>query len=98
MISSPGVTAQMTLMVCLVALTALVGEGHAAPAVTRLTPPSELFTSGREEPLIARFLPGQRFDVQATLRPDAGQRSAPRRASNASPNTCTSPRARRWAW
>jgi len=46
----------------------------AAPTVTRLTPPSELFASGRPEPLIARFLPGQRFDLQATIRPDAGQR------------------------
>jgi alkaline phosphatase len=43
----------------------------AAPVVSRLTPPSELFTSNRPEPVIARFLPGQRFDLQATLRPDA---------------------------
>lgn len=46
----------------------------AAPAVTRLTPPSELFSSGRADPVIARFLPGQRFDLQATLKPDAGQK------------------------
>jgi alkaline phosphatase len=38
--------------------------------VTRLTPPSELFASGQPAPVIARFLPGQRFDLQATLRPD----------------------------
>jgi alkaline phosphatase len=43
---------------------------HAAPTVTRLTPPSELFSSGNAAPMIARFLPGQRFDLQATLRPD----------------------------
>jgi alkaline phosphatase len=43
---------------------------HAAPTVSRLTPPSELFSSGRSAPVIARFLPGQRFDLQATLRPD----------------------------
>jgi alkaline phosphatase len=43
---------------------------QAAPAVSRLTPPSELFSSGRAAPVIARFLPGQRFDLQATLRPD----------------------------
>jgi alkaline phosphatase len=43
---------------------------HAAPAVSRLTPPSELFSNGRAAPVIARFLPGQRFDLQATLRPD----------------------------
>ena len=47
---------------------------HAAPAVTRLTPPSELFASGRPDPVIARFLPGQRFDLQATVRPDTGRR------------------------
>ncbi|MEY8876863.1 MAG: alkaline phosphatase [Leptothrix sp. (in: b-proteobacteria)] len=42
----------------------------AAPTVSRLTPPSELFASGNPAPVIARFLPGQRFDLQATLRPD----------------------------
>ncbi len=42
----------------------------AAPSASRLTPPSELFTSGAPAPVIARFLPGQRFDLQATLRPD----------------------------
>ncbi len=52
----------------------LSGQAHAAPQVARLTPPSELFASGQPEPVIARFLPGQRFDLQATLRPDAGQR------------------------
>jgi alkaline phosphatase len=44
----------------------------AAPTVSRLTPPSELFASGNAAPVIARFLPGQRFDLQATIRPDAG--------------------------
>lgn len=53
---------------------ALPGLSQAAPTVSRLTPPSELFTSGQPAPVIARFLPGQRFDLQATLRPDAGQR------------------------
>jgi alkaline phosphatase len=43
---------------------------HAAPTVSRLTPPSELFSNGNEGPVIARFLPGQRFDLQATVRPD----------------------------
>lgn len=51
-----------------------LSAAHAAPTVTRLTPPSELFSSGRPEPVIARFLPGQRFDLQATIKPDAGQR------------------------
>ena len=59
----------LTTLLALVAVPTL-----AAPTVTRLTPPSELFASGRPEPLIARFLPGQRFDLQATIRPDAGQR------------------------
>ncbi|MEZ0208281.1 alkaline phosphatase [Ideonella sp.] len=58
----------------LIALLALAPLGAiAAPSVSRLTPPSELFSSGRPEPVIARFLPGQRFDLQATLRPDAGR-------------------------
>jgi len=48
---------------------------HAAPTVTRLTPPSELFSSGNAAPVIARFLPGQRFDLQATVRPDDAAKS-----------------------
>jgi len=47
----------------------------AAPTVSRLTPPSELFANNRPAPVIARFLPGQRFDLQATLRPDADGKS-----------------------
>src|SRR5262245_37185481 len=42
----------------------------AAPKVSRLTPPSELFSSGLSEPVVARFLPGQIFDMQATIQPD----------------------------
>ncbi|MFO1082859.1 MAG: alkaline phosphatase [Reyranellaceae bacterium] len=46
---------------------------HAAPSISRLTPPSELFASGSASPpYIARFLPGQRFDLQATVRLDPG--------------------------
>src|SRR5688572_17112287 len=46
----------------------------AAPRVSRLTPPSSLFSFGdAQSPMIARFLPGQRFDLQATISPDAGQ-------------------------
>lgn len=46
----------------------------AAPTVTRLTPPSALFTyNDATPPIVARFLPGQRFDLQATIVPDAGQ-------------------------
>ena len=48
-------------------------SAQAAPGVTRLVPPSELFTSNDPNPpVIARFLPGQRFDLQATVRLDAG--------------------------
>ena len=47
--------------------------GRAAPVISRLTPPSELFSSGASAPVIARFLPGQHFDLQATVRPDVGQ-------------------------
>ena len=45
----------------------------AAPSISRLTPPSELFASGNANPpYISRFLPGQRFDLQATVRLDIG--------------------------
>ncbi|MCI0538072.1 MAG: alkaline phosphatase [Verrucomicrobiales bacterium] len=47
---------------------------NAAPLVSRLTPPSALFTfNDPNPPYISRFLPGQRFDLQATVQPDAGQ-------------------------
>jgi alkaline phosphatase len=60
--------------VCALAcLTALAVQS--APSVSRLTPPSELFSSGQSAPVIARFLPGQRFDLQATLRPDDATKS-----------------------
>lgn len=63
-------------MLGLLALAALAvpDTANAAPAVARLTPPSQLFARGEADPVIARFLPGQRFDLQATVRPDAGQR------------------------
>ncbi len=46
-----------------------------ALSVTRLTPPSQLFATGgaKSAPMIARFIPGQRFDLQATVAPDFGQ-------------------------
>lgn len=54
---------------------ALTGTAFAAPKVSRLTPPSDLFSFGDPNPpIIARFLPGQRFDLQATLQPDTGAR------------------------
>lgn len=53
----------------------IASTAMAAPTVSRLTPPSQLFaTNGAESnPMIARFIPGQRFDLQATVSPDAGQ-------------------------
>ena len=49
-------------------------HANAAPQVTRLTPPSTLFSANNPNPpIISRFLPGQRFDLQATVSPDAGQ-------------------------
>jgi alkaline phosphatase len=58
----------------LVALSGLLASSaFAAPKVSRLTPPSALFTYGdAKPPIISRFLPGQRFDLQATISPDAG--------------------------
>jgi alkaline phosphatase len=50
----------------------LAGPALAAPTVRRLTPPSSLFSTGQAEPIVARFLPEQRFDLQATITPDSG--------------------------
>ena len=63
-----------THLLSLVALSGLLAtSAFAAPKVSRLTPPSALFTYGdAKPPIIARFLPGQRFDLQATISPDAG--------------------------
>lgn len=62
-----------TRLLTLLLATLVGGTALAAPTVTRLTPPSERFASGQPDPVIARFLPGQRFDLQATVKPDAGQ-------------------------
>lgn len=48
------------------------GAACAAPAITRLTPPSNPPAAGADT--LARFLPGQRFDLQATVQPQAGRR------------------------
>ena len=57
-----------------VAAVASLMTASAAPTVSRLTPPSALFSfSDPNPPIIARFLRGQRFDFAATIRPDAGQ-------------------------
>ncbi len=50
-------------------------SASAAPTISRLTPPSELFSLGVQAPgtpVTSRFLAGQRFDIQATVRPSAG--------------------------
>ncbi len=58
----------------ILAAAGLATAGHAAPSVTRLNPPSALFTYGdATPPYISRFVPGQRFDLQATVQADAGQ-------------------------
>ncbi len=47
---------------------------QAAPTVSRLTPPSMLFSfNDPGTPITSRFLPGQRFDLQATVSPEAGK-------------------------
>ncbi len=64
-------------LMCFVVVSALTCGAEAAHAVTisRLTPPSRLFAANGVSagPIIARFIPGQRFDLQATVQPDAGQ-------------------------
>lgn len=46
----------------------------AAPLVSRLTPPSALFSfNDASEPYISRFIEDQQFDLQATVQPDEGQ-------------------------
>lgn len=61
-------------IVVLAATLLVATASQAGPTVSRLTPPSELFaTQGVSQQVISRFLPGQRFDLQATIRPDAGQ-------------------------
>jgi alkaline phosphatase len=55
----------------LLAATTIAG---AAPVISRLTPPSALFSfNDAGQPYISRFVPDQRFDLQATVQPDAGQ-------------------------
>ena len=62
------------MLAALAAASWLAADAHAL-TISRLTPPSELFaTAGASaQPMISRFAPGQRFDLQATVQPDAGQ-------------------------
>lgn len=62
------------LLVTTVASFALASMLEAAPTVTRLTPPSTLFSTGNADPpVISRFLEDQRFDLQATVALSPGQ-------------------------
>lgn len=66
---------KMIRLLVAVALGGTISAAIAAPTVSRLTPPSERFAKGVNDPaapMIARFLLGQKFDLQATVRPDAG--------------------------
>ncbi|MCC6232835.1 MAG: alkaline phosphatase [Verrucomicrobiales bacterium] len=57
----------------LATLLAIGGTAIADPVIVRLTPPSKLFSLGvTNGPVIARFLPEQRFDLQSSIRPDPG--------------------------
>ena len=51
-------------------LSVMAGVAEAMPTISRLTPPSNPEVVGANT--LARFLPSQRFDLQATVRPDAG--------------------------
>jgi alkaline phosphatase len=62
--------ARNRLPVLVAGLGVMVGVADAAPTISRLTPPSNPDVPGATT--LARFLPGQRFDLQATVRPDAG--------------------------
>ncbi len=55
-----------------VAMLAIAPQCYGAPTISRLTPPSALFSAGTPQPIVSRFIASQRFDVQATVRPDAG--------------------------
>jgi alkaline phosphatase len=62
------------LIIKTLAAAILATSAYAAPTVTRLTPPSALFSYGdATPPYISRFLPAQRFDLQATIQADPGQ-------------------------
>lgn len=52
-------------------LGATVSTSMAAPTISRLTPPSNPLSTSADT--LARFLPEQRFDLQATVIPEAGK-------------------------
>ena len=58
-----------------VVLAGVATSASATPTISRLTPPSELFSLGAQAPgtpVTSRFLAGQRFDIQATVQPSSG--------------------------
>ncbi len=59
------VAATVAAMLCIAANTS------EAATISRLTPPSDLTIA--PSVVISRFIPGQRFDLQATVQPDAGK-------------------------
>ena len=68
--SMPAITRKCLPVMVAAALAAMAGATLAAPTVSRLTPPSNPLSA--DAVTLSRFLPGQRFDLQATVRPDAG--------------------------
>lgn len=56
------------------ALALMAGAADAAPVISRLTPPSNPVTATATT--LARFLPGQRFDLQATVQTDGTNKIA----------------------
>ncbi|MDD5034969.1 MAG: alkaline phosphatase [Methylococcaceae bacterium] len=54
---------------------ALHANSASALEISRLTPPSQVFATqgASSRPFISRFVQNQRFDIQATIKPDAGQ-------------------------
>jgi len=68
--SKPPSTRRSLSVVVAAALCSAADASFAASAISRLTPPSD--TSLAPSVVISRFLPGQRFDLQATVQPDAG--------------------------
>lgn len=72
--SQPSFRRHALCMAVSATLLSLAGLAHAAPTISRLTPPSNPILAGAET--LARFLPGQRFDLQATVQPETGKKIA----------------------
>ena len=69
MMNSNSASKSLQLLIA-VAFGTVALASSAAPTISRLTPPSNPAVAGVTT--LARFLPGQRFDLQATVRPEAG--------------------------